>query len=199
VQTLPFQARRLSADGRFRKHVQIKMLGLDGSLERVLNLDALALTEGRATLDLPRLSRGQGVEAQVLVQDEQSARTIVLRADTSVLLRPDLRVANVLAPPSSLSSREFLVSAEVGEVNGDLGLDASAVLTRVDTNESLGVRPVHVEAGESAAVEFPVALTGSGTVELRLEIVDPSIDEVAGDRSACGTGTATARSIATNR
>src|SRR6187200_3136969 len=47
------------------KHVQIKMLGLDGSLERVLNLDALALTEGRATLDLPQLSRGQGVEAQV--------------------------------------------------------------------------------------------------------------------------------------
>ncbi len=170
------------------KHVQIKISRLDGSLDQVLNLEDVPVTDGRATVDLPALSRGQRVEAQVQVQDEQARGTTVLDGETNVLLRPDLRVADVLAPPSSLSNREFSVSAEVGEVNGDLGLDASAVLTRADTNETLGVRPVHVAAGGSATVEFPVALTGSGTVELRLEIVDPSIDEVAGDNN---TGSAT--------
>jgi hypothetical protein len=166
------------------KHAQIKIFGLDGSLGDVVNVNDVPLAGGRGDIDLPAVSRGQRIEAQIQAQDEQTGSTIVAEAETNALLRPDLRVENVLAPSSILSGRGFSLSAEVAELNGDIGLDASAVVTRTDTNESLGVAPLHVDAGGSTVVDLPVALEGSGPVELRLDIVDPSIDEVTSDNNA---------------
>jgi hypothetical protein len=168
-------------------HVRIKMVGLDGSLEDVVSLTDVPLAGGRGAIDLPVMSRGQRLEAQIEAQDEQTGQTIMVEAETTALLRPDLRVENVLAPQSVLSGRAFSLSAEVAELDGDVGLDATAVVTRADTNESLGTTPLHVDAGGSAVVELPVALEGSGPIELRLDVVNPSIDEAGTDNNAGST------------
>ncbi len=165
------------------KHVQIRTFAGDRSVQDVANLNDVAMTDGRRSISLPPLSRGQRIDVQVQLQDEQTVRTIVLDEGTQVLLRPDLRVANVQAPSSILSGRSFTVSAEVSELNGDVALDATAELTRVDTGESLGSVPLHVPAGESVPVSFPVTLAGSGPVDLRLAVVQPSVDEVTSDNN----------------
>jgi hypothetical protein len=69
----------------------------------------------------------------------------------------------------------------VTELNGDAGEDATAQLVRADTNELLASAPVHVAAGGSDTVAFPVTLTGSGPVGLRVDVVDPSVAEVTAD------------------
>jgi hypothetical protein len=75
------------------KHVQIKTFAPDGSLADVAKLTDVATTAGRRSIELPPLRRGQRIQAQVQLQDEQTVRTLVLDDSTDVLLRPDLRSA----------------------------------------------------------------------------------------------------------
>ena len=64
----------------------------------------------------------------VLFYAGTSKRTHVLHESTSVRLRPDLVVASIAAPRQTLTSRPVDVVAEITELNGDMGADATVTL-----------------------------------------------------------------------
>jgi hypothetical protein len=169
------------------KHVQLKTFAFDGSVAEVTNVNDVAVAGGVASVDLPALEHGQRIEAHVQIQTPETVRTVVLRAETEVLRRPDLQMGDITTVTSILSGRSFAVSAPVTELNGDLPLDATARLTRRDTGEPLGTTPIHIPAGGTVFASFSIVLNGSGFVPLELAVRDASVREVTLGNNASAT------------
>lgn len=153
------------------KKVQLKIFAEDGSLDDVRNLNDVPAPAGIANVELGAIERSRRIEADVLVQTETPERTHVLRADTTTLLRPDLVVASVQAPPQALSTRAIAVRGEIAELNGDVG--ATATVTLSWGPSVLATQMVTVPKAGRVPVTFSgLALTTPVPVELTLRVSD---------------------------
>ncbi len=167
------------------KKVHLKTFADDGSVADVRNLDDVDAPAGVADIDLGQLDRGRQVSAEVLIQTGNPKRTDVLRGDATTRLRPDLVVTAVQAPQQTLTTRPIDVQADVSEVNGDTGADASVTLSWGDT--VLGTQTVTVTAGGQTPVRFTgVALTDAVPVELSVDVrdADPAETDATNNRRA---------------
>jgi hypothetical protein len=157
------------------KKVQVKVFALDGTLSSTRNLQDVGSPGGSADLRLGDVDRHQHVAVDVLVQNDDTTRTYVLRSETTTLLRPDLVVNATTNAPVVFATRTFDVGAHVSELNGDVG--AAAVVTLHHGDTVLGSTTVHVEAGGSAETAFhDVALTYPGRTDLTVSVggADPA-------------------------
>jgi hypothetical protein len=142
------------APGRL-EHLQVKTFSADGRLVDTHDAKDVPSPAGRAVVELPPLARGHTLAVLVLVNTERTRRTVVLRAGTAVLLRPDLAVGRIAAPPHILSGLPFAFEAQIEETNGDVGVSARVVLVRVDSGTVLGETSVVVPAGDRATAVSP--------------------------------------------
>lgn len=166
--------------------VQLKTLAADGSREHVRDHTGVAAPAGVATFELGPLERAQPVKAQVQFETDSGPRTYVVRAETTARLRPDLAVASVQAPPQTLTTRPIDVRAEIAELNGDTGADATVTLMWGPT--ALGTQSVTVPAGGRVSVSFSgVALTTAAPVELSVLVSDASPVEADAANNARST------------
>jgi len=116
----------------------------------------VALTDGTAVLHLRPLERHRELSVRALVRtDEHHRKTHVLRARTTVQLRPDLVVGPLALPDPIVRRRPFTVTATVSETTGDTG--AAAVATLLDGTKPVSSQLVSVGPGGSTVV----TLTGS--------------------------------------
>jgi hypothetical protein len=166
---------RSLADGCTRpdvlKKVQVKTFDADGKLADVRNLKDIPAPEGSANVDLGSLPRGRRLEADVLVQN---GPTYVLRGETTSLLRPDLTLAAVQAPPQTLTTRPIDVRAELAELNGDVAATANVTLWQGPTPLA-PPQAITVTAGGRASVSFPgIALTSPVRLDLTVRLSDVS-------------------------
>lgn len=107
------------------RHIQLKSFDLNDELRWTENLKDIELSEGSAEVSYLDMIRYQPVQTQVQVQTAESKNTEVLRADASVLFRPDLKVS---APGDTLEvvvGEVLNVVINVEELNGDLGAETS--------------------------------------------------------------------------
>jgi hypothetical protein len=131
------------------KKIQIKTFAADGSLDRTRNLFDIRASGGiTKEIELGDIPRNRRIEADVLVQAD--GKTHVLRGATRTLLRPDLVVEQVIAPPQTLVGKPVVVRAVIGERNGDVGADAVVSLSAIPG----AAEPVIVPAGGNVTVEF---------------------------------------------
>ena len=91
-------------------------------------LHDVAAPDGVAEIKLGPVERGANVTAMVHVRSGTSAALVPLRRVAIALLRPDLVVAAVHAPPQTLTTRPVDVVADVSELNGDVGATATLTL-----------------------------------------------------------------------
>jgi hypothetical protein len=169
------------------KMVQVKIFALDGTLLSTKNLDDVTASDGTTDLRLGKVARQQRVATEVLVQNADATRTYVLQASTRTLLRPDLVVKATTAPRVVFATRTFDVTAQVAELNGDVGTAATVTLS--DGPLALGSAPVTVDAGGTADVHFQnVALADSGpsTLALAVRDADPGETDVANNGRRAG-------------
>jgi hypothetical protein len=165
------------------KKVQLKTFTAGGSVDNVLNLNDVPAPGGVAQIPLGQLERGRAVEAEVLVQPEAQKETSILRARATAALRPDLVVAEVVAPPQTLTTRPIDLLAQVAELNGDTG--ATATVTVLWGPSVLATQSVSVPAGGRVAVTFPgLALTTPVPVELSVLLSDVSPAETDSSNNA---------------
>ena len=121
-------------------------------------------------MDLGRLERGTAVEVQAQVRDEKPPRIVVLREETTALLRPDLVVEAVDAPPQTLSTRPVDVVVDLAELNGDVGAKATVEL-KLGPAPVAEAKTVTVPKGGELSVAFEdVSLTSATTAELTLVV-----------------------------
>jgi hypothetical protein len=169
------------------KKVQVKIFALDGTLVSTKNADDVSAAGGTTDLPLGKVAREQRVTTDVLVQNADETRTYVLRSATHTLLRPDLVVKATTAPQVVFATRTFDVTAQVAELNGDVG--ASATVTLTDGPLALGSQPVTVDAGGTAEIRFQnVALAdpGRSTLALAVQDADPGETDVTNNGRRAG-------------
>src|SRR5438105_2798062 len=169
------------------KKVQVKIFALDGTLVSTKNLDDVAADGGTTELRLGKVAREQRVTTDVLVQNADATRTYVLRGSTRTLLRPDLIVQTTTVPQVVFATRTFDVTAQIAELNGDVG--ASATLTLTDGPLELGTAPVTLDAGGAAEIHFQnIALAdpGRNTLALTVRDADPGETDVANNVRRAG-------------
>ncbi len=157
------------------KKVQVKALADDGSTASVSNYYDVESTGGVGIVNPDGLSRHQQLEVTALVQTPEAVRTVVLKTETTVELRPDLAVK--LSGPSRVVRRQpFAYEAVVSEINGDTG--ASATVSLYDGVERLAEKLVSVPAGETTTVSFESLRIGTvATHDLLVRISDVSVAE----------------------
>ncbi len=159
------------------EQVTLKLTAPAGSdtPQRIVGLKDVAAQNGTATVDVDRLERRTAVVVQVHVREQSPPRSRILRGGTVALLRPDLVVAALSAPPQTLSTRPIDVVADVAELNADSGAEATVTLMHGPTPVA-APKTVTVAAGGTTSVLFPqVALTTPLTTELtaRIEAAAP--------------------------
>jgi hypothetical protein len=149
------------------KKIQLKTFAADGSLAATRNLKDVHAPGGVATaIDLGDLPRASRIEADVLVQTGTPSRTYVLRETTQTLLRPDL-VVEQITPQQTLVGRPVVISAVIGEQNGDLGATAVVSMSAIPGASE----PVVVPAGGHVTVTFAaVTFTAAVPVELTVKV-----------------------------
>jgi hypothetical protein len=164
--------------------VQLKTFDADGKVADVRNVKDVPAPEGTTNLELGTLPRGRRVEADVLVQTGEPERTYVLRAETTALLRPNLTVTTVQAPPQTLTTRPVEVQAEIAELNGDVAATATVTLSQGPTPLA-PPKTIDVPAAGSVPVAFGgIALTTPLPVELTVRVSDVAPAETNADDNA---------------
>ncbi|MGM0879864.1 MAG: hypothetical protein ACQEXQ_02355 [Bacillota bacterium] len=151
------------------KKIQLKSYGLEGKLIYTKNLFNVAASPELTDIKLNDVERYQSLETRIHVQNDHTADEEVLSGKTIVLLKPDLVVDEVQATNKVKVNEPFSVTANIKELNGDIGakanvqiLDGSNVL---DTAERLVVN-----AGGQAQAAFMLTLPKAGTYALKVNI-----------------------------
>ena len=83
---------------------------------------------GVALVDLGSVVRGAAVSVKVHFRGDDTRQLLELRSAATARLRPDLVVADVHAPPQTLSTRAIDVVADISERNSDTGAQATVTL-----------------------------------------------------------------------
>ena len=149
------------------KHVHV---WLNGETIRVLH--DVAAPGGVAEIKLGPVERGANVTVMVHVRNGTSAALIPLRRVAIALLRPDLVVAAVHAPPQTLTTRPVDVVADVSELNGDVGATATLTLMLGPTRLA-EPRTVTVPKGGAISSTFAdVKLETAMSAELSVRVDD---------------------------
>jgi hypothetical protein len=160
--------------------VQVKVFGGDDAVEDVRNVNDVPAPGGVATIALGQLPRDRLLEVLVHVKP---SRTYVLRGETRTRLRPDLVVASIAAPQQTLTTRPVDIRAEIAELNGDTGGQATVTLSWGPS--PLASRTVDVQPGASAPVAFTgVELGNAVPVELTIRVHDVAPAETDAENNA---------------
>lgn len=180
------------------KHVQLKSFDTQGELRWTKNtFDVpLAVSGGTSSTvqNFTDMQAHQPVNAQIQIQNKQTVNTKVLKAVTTVKLRPDVSLADVQAPAQANVGELVNIAVTVSEENGDLGATTDLVLS--DGLEVLDtVSGISLSAGGSVGAVFAVPFddlgfhdltitagnvvpgdfdTANNTVAFTIEIINPS-------------------------
>jgi hypothetical protein len=147
------------------KKIQLKTFAADGSPDRTRNLTDVEAPGGIAKdIDLGDVPRDRRIEADVLVQTGTPSRTYVLRGSTNTLLRPDL-VVEEITPQQTLVGKPVVISAVIGERNGDVGATALVSMSALPG----ATEPVVVPPGGHVTVNF-AAVTFATAVPVELTV-----------------------------
>jgi gamma-glutamyltranspeptidase/glutathione hydrolase len=137
--------------------VQVKVFAPDGSHLRTETFHDVVSPSGAAAIPLSGLERNQVVEVKTHAKDGDENN---LEAQTKVLLRPDLTVRSVAAPARVVRRQSFGVQAEIAELAGDVG--ANATVSLHDAGAVIATAAVAVAAGGSTSVTFPLQFARAG-------------------------------------
>jgi len=179
------------------KKIQLKTFAADGTLARTRNLTDVEAPGGIAAgIDLGDVPRDRRIEADVLVQTGTPSRTYVLRGTTQTLLRPDL-VVEEITPQQTLAGRPVVISAVIGERNGDVGATAVVSVSAIPG----ATEPVVVPPGGRVTVNFAaVTFATAVPVELTVTVSSAAPTETdAANNTRTGTLDVTEHQLSTPR
>ncbi|MCK5072555.1 MAG: hypothetical protein KAQ98_03955 [Bacteriovoracaceae bacterium] len=174
-------------DGTHITKVQFKSFDTEGSV--LLNKEFNNLTDnyGALTLDFADLKRHTSIQIQTNIRKDGFRRNFVVKTDTTVYLLPNLMLANLSTPEKVIIGEPAIISAEVSEMNGDIGANADCVLA-VDGIELQRAEGIWVDAGDTVVCRFEQSFDTIGTKNIKISAsnVKPGEYDIA-DNSISGT------------
>lgn len=171
------------APGNISK-LQVKLLDSAGNVRAVTTENGLK-SGGRLQRVLQGLGRGQPLQIQANVRGIDGNRTDVVTVATEVRRRPDLAVLAVAAPEQVQAAVPVNISAQVSELNGDVGAEADCVLkiNGVEVDRAPGI---WVDAGDVVSCAFAHTFQSGGTHTVSVGMVDivPGDDDPTNDQAS---------------
>ena len=171
-----------TAPGTISK-MQIKFLDASGAEQYTYNMNGLS--GGRQTTTINgRLAHSQ-IQVQGNVRDIDPKRTDVVTVVERVNKLPDIAVENVSAPNQAYPNAAFVVTAQLHELNGDVGATTNCVLYVDGTATSRSVGD-WVADGDvvSCAFNTSIAAEGAHTLTVKAESVTPADWDVANNAAS---------------
>jgi hypothetical protein len=151
------------------KKVQLKYVVNGETI--VHNVKGIALAEGLYEVtSLTDLMAHETLEAKVHIHDNQTGDEEVLKGSTTVLLRSDVVVGDILTPEEMVAGETFSISFPVSEINGDIG--GSTFVTVMNGDTVLYSTLIDVVAGEEVNVNVPVMFADPGTYDITVNAND---------------------------
>jgi hypothetical protein len=159
--------------GSFKK-VQFKPLSSDGNALSAQNFFPTS-ANGYYSFTSPTLHRGQQLQLQGNINDIDRNRTDVVTVVETVKVSPDVAVQHLTLADSAFVNEPVNISANLLEMNGDMGATTTCVLTIDGTNVDQ-VKNVYVDAGGSVSCAFVYTFTSTGghTIQVTAVNVVPS-------------------------
>jgi hypothetical protein len=156
-------------------HIQLKSLDLLGRTRWVANADNVALVpnpnnSSTGDLEYSKLLHHQNFQVQVQVPSCLNNNILVLRQQGVVLLRPDVAVTTMDAPQSVYAGFIINVSAQVAELNGDLGATGSVYL--MENGNVLDQVTGWIGPKGTASVVFSTVFSTLGTHQLKVVVAN---------------------------
>jgi hypothetical protein len=149
------------------KKVQLKTFDKNNDLVYTRNYNnGVAAPNGSAEIQLNDVSRHQPLQTEVLVQNNQTTKTQVLKAQGIVLLRPELSIDQVDTLSTGYVNTPINVSTIIKELNGDLGANFTVQILNGDTMLDQAEN-VQISSGGTQPVAFALKFSQPGTYKLR--------------------------------
>lgn len=124
---------------------------------------------GYWTYTLPAPAPTGAIDIQAHIGGIDKKKTDVVSATTTVLRRPDVAVNAVHAPPVVGAGIPFTITADIAELNGDVGARANCVLlvngAVVDQSSA-----IWVDAGGVVSCMFSHTLSGQGSYDITVSV-----------------------------
>jgi hypothetical protein len=158
---------------------------LDGNKALFATQNFNGLTGPVQTRTFPGLARHGFIQTQGNVRDIDPTRTDVMTVTERVNLRPDLAVTAVTAPDRGRPNVDFIVVADVHELNGDVGAYDDCVLY-VDGSEAARINHQWVADRDLVNCSFRTSITtvGMHTLEVRSQNVIPGDWDLANNSAS---------------
>jgi hypothetical protein len=137
--------------------------------------EEISSTGGKGTLVLTDVERYQPLRTMVHIKNQETESEVIIEGKTQVLLRPDLVIGDIQSPEKVQPNTAFNVSAQIKEINHDVGasakielLNGSTVLDSVDN--------VSIAAGNEKGIVLLPSLAEPGiyTLTLRISGAEPA-------------------------
>lgn len=129
-----------------------------------------------AALTLNNIKRHQVVNTKITFKHDELKGEQTLTGETQVLLRPDLVLDDLQAPSHIAPNEQFIVTADLKELNGDLG-DAARVDVVFDGVVLGTLNEVYAAKGGVTPIAIPVSLKYPGTYPMQLKIIKTGIPQ----------------------
>ena len=135
-----------------------------------------------ATFHYDGLVRGARLEVQAVVRGAGARQAEVVAVADQVVMRPDLAIGSLLAPPNAHMGTPVNIAATVREMNGDVGATADCLLA-VDGAVVDRAPGIWVDAGGLVTCAFTQVFPTAGVrrVEVRLANAVPRDDDPGND------------------
>lgn len=152
------------------KKLQVKITDEDDDVVFIVNEKGAGLDDGHLSRSVAEPAPHTNL--RILATIDTGPRTVVLKQDAEVLMRPDLVVTLMSNPDEVKVNEAFNVDIDVRELNGEVGTTATVSLL-ADGNLLGSVQGVTVNAGGVTTVVFAaITFADEGTKTLTAVISD---------------------------
>lgn len=171
-----------SAPGNISK-LQLKISDQEGTLMPTRNFNGLS--GGYQTLTFGGLPRHGHIQTQGNVRDIDPKRTDVVTIKERINFRPDLAVVDLMAPERVRPGETFVVTANISELNQDVGAHNDCVLYADGAEQERSVG-VWVADGDmvTCAFQHSFANPGTYTLSMKSENVNPGDWDLANNSAS---------------
>lgn len=150
------------------KHVTTQVTTVDGTAQPTSAYNGLS-AGGYWSHTYTGFARNERVKVDTNITGIDGNRTDVVTTNDTVKLRPDLSALDLNGPAKAYTNAPVMFTANVREMNGDVGAHADCVLS-VDGQQVAQALGIWVDAGSTVSCTFQTSFASTGTKHVSVAV-----------------------------
>ena len=152
------------------KHVTTQVTTVDGAAQPTSAYNGLS-AGGYWSHTYSGFARNESVRVDTNITGVDGNRTDVVTTNDTVKLRPDLKALDLNGPSKAYTNSPVMFTANVREINGDVGAHADCVLS-VDGQQVAQSLGIWVDAASTVSCTFQTSFATTGTKHVSVAVTN---------------------------